>query len=151
MNAQIDISVRENTVSVTEEMQSLSGDNDNNGATVSFAGTVRRDDGVQTLFIEHYPGMTEKALAEIAASAAKRWRLSAVRITHRTGTMKPGETIVFVGVISPHRQEAFAACEYVVDYLKSRAPFWKRETTAKGERWVQARDSDDTALHRWQE
>ena len=99
--------------------------------------------------LEHYPGMTEKALAEIVAEARRRWALLGVRVIHRVGRLLPGERIVFVAVSSSHRHDAFAACEFIMDYLKTQAPFWKREDTASGGRWVDARESDDAALARW--
>ena len=98
---------------------------------------------------EHYPGMTEKSLAEIVELARERWPLGRVTVIHRIGEMWPGEEIVFVGVTSAHRSSAFAAGEFIMDYLKSRAPFWKREATPEGERWVDARDSDRQAAERW--
>lgn len=100
--------------------------------------------------LEHYPGMTENALAEIVQQARARWTLRRVRVIHRVGRLLPGERIVFVGVASAHRGEAFAACEFIMDYLKTQAPFWKKEETPAGARWVEARDADDTAARRWQ-
>jgi molybdopterin synthase catalytic subunit len=99
--------------------------------------------------LEHYPGMTDKALADIVAQAQSRWTLLGVRVIHRVGRLLPGERIVFVGVASSHRHDAFAACEFIMDYLKTQAPFWKREETAAGARWVDARESDDAAAQRW--
>ncbi len=99
--------------------------------------------------LEHYPGMTEDALAEIVASARQRWALRRVRVIHRVGRLLPGERIVFVGVAASHRHDAFAACEFIMDYLKTQAPFWKKEETAAGARWVDARESDDIAANRW--
>ena len=106
-------------------------------------------DQVGGLFLEHYPGMTEKALQDIVDEAQQRWMIQAVRLTHRIGQLYPGDRIVFVGVASAHRQEAFAACEFIMDYLKTRAPFWKKETTPDGDRWVDARESDQEAAKRW--
>ena len=100
--------------------------------------------------LEHYPGMTESALAEIEAAARARWLLQKVRIIHRVGRLLPGERIVFVGVACAHRGDAFAACEFIMDYLKTQAPFWKKEETADGGRWVDAREADDAAAARWQ-
>jgi molybdopterin synthase catalytic subunit len=100
--------------------------------------------------LEHYPGMTEQALAEIVAQARGRWELHRVRVIHRVGRLLPGERIVFVGVASGHRGAAFAACEFIMDFLKTRAPFWKKEETPAGGRWVDARESDDHAARRWQ-
>ena len=122
------------------------------GAVATFVGVVRdRNEGatVGRMTLEHYPGMTEKALAGICDEAAKRWDLIDLRVVHRVGPMEPGEPIVFVAVSSAHRGEAFAACEFVMDYLKTRAPFWKREETPSGPRWVDARSTDDEAAARW--
>lgn len=122
------------------------------GAITTFTGTVRNlnlGDQVGGLFLEHYPGMTEKALQAIVDEAQQRWTLQAVRLIHRIGQLHPGDRIVFVGVTSAHRKEAFAACEFIMDYVKTRAPFWKKETTPDGDRWVDARDSDQEAAERW--
>lgn len=122
------------------------------GAVASFVGCVRDvNDGaaVSRLVLEHYPGMTEKALEEIGSEAAKRWQVIDLLIVHRIGPLAPMDQIVLVVVTSAHRGEAFAACEFVMDYLKTRAPFWKRESTPMGERWVDARESDDQAAARW--
>ena len=123
------------------------------GAVATFLGVVRdrnEGDAVGRMSLEHYPGMTERALEAICAEAASRWQLIDVRVVHRVGALLPGDPIVFVGVSSAHRGEAFAACEFVMDYLKTRAPFWKREETPTGPRWVDARASDDQAAGRWQ-
>lgn len=122
------------------------------GAVATFLGVVRDSndgDAVGRMTLEHYPGMTERALEEICTEAASRWDLVALRVVHRVGPLLPGEPIVFVGVCSAHRADAFAACEFVMDYLKTRAPFWKREDTPSGPRWVDARVSDDQAADRW--
>ena len=122
------------------------------GAVASFVGLVRdANDGarVNSMTLEHYPGMTEKALEEICAQAASRWKLIDIRVVHRVGPLKPGDRIVLVVVSSAHRGDAFAACEFVMDYLKTRAPFWKREETPEGARWVEARASDDRSADRW--
>jgi molybdopterin synthase catalytic subunit len=121
------------------------------GAVVTFAGIVRdtaRGD-LQAMEIEHYPGMTEKALATIAEEAARRWALGDVLVIHRHGRLAPGEVIMMVATAAPHRADAFAAAEFLMDYLKSRAPFWKREITPEGADWVAARDEDEAALSRW--
>lgn len=123
------------------------------GAVVGFVGYVRDfNDGqeVAGMLLEHYPGMTEKALGKIADEANARWPLLAVDVLHRVGQLEPGEPIVFVGVSSAHRQAAFDACNFIMDYLKTRAPFWKKEDTPEGPRWVDARDSDEQASSRWQ-
>ena len=123
------------------------------GALASFVGLVRdfsHGTGVAEMTLEPYPGMTEKSLADIVAEAKARWDLYATLVIHRVGPLKPCDQIVLVAVTSAHRGEAFAACEFIMDYLKTRAPFWKREVTAEGARWVDARDSDDSAAARWQ-
>lgn len=119
------------------------------GAVVSFTGIVRPDGGLTAMEIEHYPGMTEKAIAGIVAEAARRWALADVLVIHRHGTLSPGEAIMMVATAAPHRGDAFAAAEFLMDYLKSRAPFWKKESRDGGATWVEARDSDEDALKRW--
>ncbi|MFA9440170.1 molybdopterin synthase catalytic subunit MoaE [Uliginosibacterium sp. sgz301328] len=122
------------------------------GAVASFVGVVRGGEGaeaIRAMTLEHYPGMTEKSLADIIEQAQGRWPLLGVRVIHRVGRLLPGDRIVFVGVASRHRGAAFEACEFVMDYLKTRAPFWKKEETAQGARWVDARESDDAAAARW--
>lgn len=122
------------------------------GAVVSFVGYVRDfNDGheVAGLYLEHYPGMTEKALAGIVREAEQRWPLLNAEVIHRVGDLPPGEPIVFVACASSHRGAAFSACEFIMDYLKTRAPFWKKETTPDGPRWVEGRDSDQAAAGRW--
>ena len=123
------------------------------GAVVAFVGTVRDlNDGAQVaaMELEHYPGMTEKALDDIAAQAAARWPLFATLVIHRLGPLLPLDQIVLVAVTAAHRGDAFAACEFIMDYLKTEAPFWKKEDTPDGARWVDARVTDDTARARWQ-
>lgn len=125
---------------------------DSDGAVVTFTGKVRNHnlgDSVSALTLEHYPGMTEKALNDIAFEARQRWSLERIRIIHRIGELFPGDEIVFVGVTSVHRSTAFAAAEFIMDYLKTKAPFWKREATQDGKRWVEAKDSDKDAAQRW--
>ncbi|MWV12854.1 molybdopterin synthase catalytic subunit MoaE [Pseudomonas sp. R-28-1W-6] len=122
------------------------------GAVVGFVGYVRDfNDGqdVRGMFLEHYPGMTEKALQQIVTEAEQRWPLLRVEIVHRVGQLPPGEPIVFVGTASAHRQAAFDACNFIMDYLKTRAPFWKKEDTPEGARWVEGRSSDQDAAGRW--
>ncbi|AKX45235.1 molybdenum cofactor biosynthesis protein MoaE [Thiopseudomonas alkaliphila] len=124
------------------------------GAVASFVGYVRdynQDAAVSELLLEHYPGMTEKALEKIVEQAEQRWPLLRVKVVHRVGLLGLGEPIVFVAVASAHRQAAFAACEFIMDYLKTRAPFWKKEHTEQGARWVDGRDSDQQAAARWTE
>ena len=119
------------------------------GAVATFSGLVRADDGVGTLELEHYPGATEAALVTLAETAVARWSLLAATIVHRVGVMRPGERIVFVGVSAPHRGAALEACAFLIDRLKTDAPFWKRETRAGDARWVEPRGSDDAAAARW--
>lgn len=122
------------------------------GAVVAFVGYVRDfNDGreVAGMFLEHYPGMTEKALGKIVIEAEQRWPLLKVDVVHRIGALEPGEPIVFVGVASAHRQAAFDACNFIMDYLKTRAPFWKKEQTSDGPRWVEGKQSDTDAAGRW--
>jgi molybdopterin synthase catalytic subunit len=122
------------------------------GAVVSFVGTVRdMNDGDQVaeLELEHYPGMTERSLEDIVEQARARWPLYGALVVHRIGPMKPQEQIVLVAASAAHRGEAFAACEFIMDYLKTDAPFWKKEQTPNGARWVDARSSDDTAKAKW--
>lgn len=122
------------------------------GAVVTFVGRVRdsaQSESISALELEHYPGMTEKALQDIVEQAHQRWQLQGASIIHRVGKLQPAEQIVMVAVASPHRGEAFQACEFMIDFLKTRAPFWKKEYTEQGAHWVDARESDDTALSRW--
>lgn len=120
------------------------------GAVASFVGCVRADGGVTALELEHYPGMTEASIDAIVAEAEARWPLLGVRVIHRVGRLPTGAQIVLVAVASAHRGAAFAACEFVMDYLKTRAPFWKKAFTAQESHWVEARASDDMAAARWQ-
>ena len=122
------------------------------GAVATFVGTVRdRNDGthVTAMELEHYPGMTERAIEEMVGEARRRFDIRAARVIHRVGALRPGDQIVLVAVASAHRHEAFRACEFLMDYLKTQAPFWKKETTPDGARWVDARQADDAALARW--
>ena len=127
------------------------------GAVVSFIGTVRDryeaealgPGSIQAMELEHYPGMTERAIEAMIDAAMSRFRVRAARVIHRVGVLQPGDQIVFVAVTSSHRGDAFQACEFLMDYLKTQAPFWKKETTPQGARWVDARVSDDAALARW--
>lgn len=124
------------------------------GAVASFVGYVRdENDGtrVDAMTLEHYPGMTEKAIGAIVEEAKRRWSVRGCTVIHRVGELKPGDRIVLVAVASSHRGDAFAACEFIMDYLKTRAPFWKKERTPAGERWVEARATDDAAAARWQD
>ena len=122
------------------------------GAAVIFVGKVRElnlGDDVSSLYLEHYPAMTEKALNEIVAEAKQRWEIQRVAVIHRVGLLQTGDEIVLVGVSSSHRGEAYRANEFIMDFLKSKAPFWKKEQTNKGERWIDARTSDKQALEKW--
>lgn len=124
------------------------------GGVVTFTGYVRAENksrDVQAMELEHYPGMTEKSIEAILYEAARRWPLQAVIAVHRVGRLRPGEQIVWVGASSAHRESAFGACEFVMDYLKTRAPFWKKELGPGGEHWVEARSSDDQRADRWRE
>ena len=120
------------------------------GGVASFTGVVRGRDGVTALELEHYPGMTEDALCALAEAATERWDLLGVTIVHRVGRMEPGERIVFIGTAAHHRREALDACAYLIDRLKTDAPFWKREWRGEAADWVEARESDAEAAERWQ-
>ena len=119
------------------------------GAVVTFTGIARPDDGLTGMEIEHYPGMTEKAILAIAGEAVARWSLTDALVIHRHGTLKPGEAIMMVATAALHRGDAFAAAEFLMDFLKSRAPFWKKESRDGGETWVAAKAADEDALKRW--
>jgi molybdopterin synthase catalytic subunit len=122
------------------------------GAVCCFVGTVREVGGteaVSAMELEHYPGMTEAAIAQMIEEARRRFEVLSSTVIHRVGVLAPEDQIVLVAVTSPHRHDAFQACEFLMDYLKTQAPFWKKETTPSGVRWVDARDSDDAALTRW--
>jgi len=134
------------------EIAALRAGNRRVGAIATFIGTVRdlnEGEGVAAMTLEHYPGMTERALEDICAQAKARWDIFDTTVVHRYGDLEPGDQIVLVVVTSAHRGEAFAACEFIMDYLKTQAPFWKKERTPQGERWVEARASDDEAAARW--
>jgi molybdopterin synthase catalytic subunit len=148
----VSVSIQTADFDVGAEIARLRQGNPKVGAVASFIGVVRdlnEGDRVAEMTLEHYPGMTEKALEEIVAEAKARWELYDVRVIHRVGTLKPTDQIVLVVVTSGHRGEAFQACEFLMDYLKTRAPFWKRELTPDGGRWVEARAADDAAAGRW--
>ncbi|WP_374338639.1 molybdopterin synthase catalytic subunit MoaE [Leeia sp.] len=154
MVTRIRISVQAEDFDGNAEQSELHAGDGEVGAIVSFTGLVRdqvQGKALSSLYLEHYPGMTEQSLQHIAEQAAERWPLQAVRIIHRIGPLAPLDRIVLVLAASAHRQAAFDACAFIMDYLKTRAPFWKKEQSANGEAWwVDARDSDETALHRWQ-
>ena len=136
------------------EVNAMRLSNPNIGALVSFVGQVRDlndGDNVASMTLEHYPGMTEKSLEGIVEQAKNRWPIEDALVVHRVGELKPLDQIVLVLVASAHRKDAFTACEFMMDYLKTEAPFWKKEQTPSGERWVEARDSDDQAKSRWQQ
>lgn len=146
------VSVQADDFDVGAEINALSAGRTDIGAVVTFTGLVRDMAGgeeIADMELEHYPGMTEKALANIEAEANTRWELQASRIIHRYGKLEPGAQIVLVATASPHRGDAFEAAEFIMDFLKSRAPFWKKEGTSDGGKWVDARDADEDALNRW--
>ncbi|HVR94810.1 MAG TPA: molybdopterin synthase catalytic subunit MoaE [Casimicrobiaceae bacterium] len=146
------VRIQEQDFDVSSELATLRAGDTRVGAVATFTGLVRDlNDAAQvsTLTLEHYPGMTEKALAQIVDDAKQRWDIYDALVIHRVGPLKPGDQIVFVAVTSAHRGESFAACQFIMDYLKTRAPFWKKEQTPEGERWVEARASDEDAAARW--
>jgi len=146
------VRVQEAPFEAGREIEELTRGRRDVGAVATFVGLVRdlnEGAAVSRMTLEHYPGMTESALEEICEEASRRWDVIDVRVVHRVGPLEPGEAIVLVAVSSAHRGEAFAACEFIMDYLKTRAPFWKKEVTPAGERWVEARASDDEAASRW--
>lgn len=142
------VSIQETDFDCGAEIAALSVGDEDAGAVASFVGLVRGGD-ILAMTLEHYPGMTELALQEIVDQADQRWQIRRTRVIHRVGRLAPGDRIVFVGVASRHRGDAFAACEFIMDYLKTRAPFWKKEETSSEVRWVDARESDETAARRW--
>ncbi len=146
------VRVQTHDFDISAEVAALREGNAKIGAIASFIGLVRdinEGDDVAVMTLEHYPGMTEKALEEIVEQAKSRWDIYDATIVHRVGRLLPLDQIVLVVVSSAHRRDAFAACEFLMDYLKTQAPFWKKEDTAKGARWVDARESDDAAAARW--
>ena len=164
MSDSVSVSVQEADFDVGAEVAALSSGRDDVGAVATFIGLVRADklsteivgagdtaNAVQAMTLEHYPGMTEASLQAIVTEAQGRWDIFGARVIHRVGRLLPGDRIVFVAVASAHRGDAFAACEFIMDYLKTRAPFWKKEDTAAGGRWVDARVADDDAAARWAE
>ena len=148
------IRVQEEDFDVGAEIAALGRDNHKIGGVVTFVGLVRDIAGgapIDAMTLEHYPGMTERGLAEIEAEARRRWPLEASLIVHRYGRLEPGERIVLVITASAHRRAAFEACEFLVDWLKTKAPFWKLEETGDGPKWVDSRDTDTAAAARWSE
>lgn len=145
----IRVVVTEAAIDVAAELDTL--EHAGGGAVATFTGLVRDDGGVEELFLEHYPVATEKALSDLVAEAVQRWSLAAATVIHRVGAMAPGARIVFVGTTAAHRAEALEACAFLIDRLKTDAPFWKRETRGKDARWVGERDSDHHAADRWKQ
>jgi molybdopterin synthase catalytic subunit len=146
------VSIQAQDFDVSQELAALRAGDARVGAVCSFLGTVReRNDGssVASMELEHYPGMTEKSISAMMDEAKKRFDIFSARVIHRVGLLHPEDQIVFVAVTSAHRGESFKACEFLMDYLKTQAPFWKKEVTPEGARWVDARVSDDQALARW--
>ena len=146
------VKVQTTDFDVGAEIAAMRFSSGNIGALVSFVGQVRDfndGDNVTSMFLEHYPGMTEKVLSEIIAQAKAGWSIADATIIHRVGELKPQDQIVLVLVASAHRQDAFAACEFMMDHLKTNAPFWKKEHTQNGLRWVEAKASDEAARQRW--
>ena len=145
------IRIQQEDFDLAIEYAQLQQDSPSIGAIVTFTGLVREFslNDPTGLFLEHYPGMTEKVLANIVIQAKQRWDIKQTRIIHRIGPLNLEDQIVFVGVNSPHRKEAFEACEFIMDFLKTEAPFWKKEMTAEGEHWVEAKASDDIAKKNW--
>jgi molybdopterin synthase catalytic subunit len=146
------VSIQTQDFDVSQELATLRAGDTRVGAVCSFLGTVReRNDGssVASMELEHYPGMTEKSISAMMDEAKKRFDIFAARVIHRVGLLHPEDQIVWVAVTSAHRGESFKACEFLMDYLKTQAPFWKKEVTPEGARWVDARVSDDQALARW--
>ena len=142
--------VQEHDFDLAAELAQLRGNDGSAGAVISFVGLVRGDSDLRALELEHYPAMTTKALEEIEAAARERWGLVDVRIVHRFGRLELGQQIMMVAVSAPHRRAAFESADYIMDFLKSRAPFWKREHAASGEtQWVDAKETDEDALNRW--
>ena len=145
------ISVQSDDFDISREIGSLKGADNEVGAVVTFTGTVRDIGGtLETMTLEHYPGMTEKELERIAAIAEDRWPLRGCRVIHRYGTLNPGDNIVLVVTLSAHREAAFKAAEFLMDYLKSNAPFWKKESGPDGDNWVESKQSDEKSLRKWE-
>lgn len=150
--ADMSVRVAASPIDLDAEMQAVSAVSAATGAVVTFSGHVRADEPgapVSALYLEHYPAMTESALLAIEGEACQRWPVIAARLVHRVGELAPGELIVFVAVASRHRQDAFLAASYIMDQLKTRAPFWKRETRNGQTHWVEAKDSDAASAERW--
>ena len=152
MSTAFNVVIQQQDFDVSVELARLARQSLAVGALTNFVGLVRDSNDnteVATLELEHYPGMTERSIMQIITQATERWQLLGATVIHRIGRLVPGDQIVFVAVSSMHRAEAFAACEFIMDYLKTQAPFWKKELTPQGERWVDARCSDKAAAARW--
>lgn len=150
----LSVMVQQQDFSVDAENEQLLRQSDNIGAVANFVGVVRVSNAhstVTAMHLEHYPGMTEKSILQVLQNAQRRWQVTAARVIHRVGRLGPGDRIVYVGVASEHRHAAFEACAYIMDYLKLQAPFWKKEITSNGARWVDARKADAAAARRWVE
>jgi molybdopterin synthase catalytic subunit len=148
------VAVQEEDFDIAQLQAEAMGGSCKEGALATFTGYVRRDnegEEVDTLTLEHYPGMTERSIEQILQQAGTRWPLLSASVVHRVGTLSPGDRIVWVGISSAHREAAFSACEFVMDYLKTRAPFWKKERGPAGVKWVSARDTDAARAARWSE
>lgn len=145
------IKVQQDDFDVTEINRQMLGERSDVGAITSFVGLVRDlpGSGLQTMTLEYYPGMTEKSLTAIVEKAQQRWDIIDCAIVHRVGDLKPRDQIVLVSVLSAHRRDAFSACEFIMDYLKTEAPFWKKETDSHSSQWVEAKNTDDQAKNRW--
>ena len=143
------IHIQSEDFDVSDEIEALTAEQTLTGAVASFVGYVRGDGGLTAMTLEHYPNMTEHEIAHIVAEAESRWPLTGTTIIHRVGRLAVGERIVLVAVASAHRGAAFAACEFLMDYLKTRAPFWKQEERGGKSEWVEAKTSDDAAAERW--
>ena len=145
------IKVQQDDFNLDDINRQMLGSRSDVGAIASFIGLVRDlpGEGLNTMTLEHYPGMTEKSLTAIVEKAQQRWDIIDCAIVHRVGELQPSDQIVLVSVLSAHRREAFSACEFIMDYLKTEAPFWKKESDAGGSHWVEAKNSDDKARNRW--
>ncbi len=151
--ALISLSIQEAAFDAGSLQDELFASTSGSGCIVSFTGYVRELDSskqsVTSLYLEHYPGMTDKAIKEILSSACKRWEIEAISVVHRVGFLLPRHSIVWVGASAPHRSDAFSACEFSMDYLKTRAPFWKKEETESGRTWIDSNASDTSRAERW--
>ncbi|MFT6153498.1 MAG: molybdopterin synthase catalytic subunit [Bermanella sp.] len=148
------VGVQQADFDISNEYNLMRKDNQEDGAIVFFTGLVRdfnQGNNVTGLFLEHYPGMTEKALHDIVLQAKQRWPISRVRVIHRIGQLHLADQIVYVAVSGKHREASFDACRFIMDYLKNQAPFWKKETTKHGDVWVEALQKDKTAMNKWQQ